>query len=180
MKTEKIISWILLVVMIAAAFLFGAYRGWKSEYEAVEAGRADLLSAYTVRKETARNVLTVAERYLQKGDEALEKVRADWTALSAKNAPLSAMAGATAALQGDADMLLEKLRELPALQADDRDSMYAATLLPQMLDTTAQAVQTAENTYRGIADEYNDRFHRFYISSFLAGLFGYRTAETLD
>ena len=180
MKTEKIISWVLLVVMIIGALLFGAYRGWTGEYADVTKAAASLREAYTARMETAYNVLTVAKRHLPAGSERIAAVSGDHAAFSGRQASLADLHRASEKLTADAAEVSTELRGQESLQADERDSMYASQLLPQMLDSTENLVRAEEKVYSEMTGDYNARFDKYRISSFLAGLFGVSRAETLD
>lgn len=55
--------------------------------------------------------------------------------------------------EADAEALLERLCVQPSLQADERDSMYANSMLPQALEQSARMTEQAE--YNRQAAEFN-------------------------
>ena len=178
MKAEKVISWVVLIVLIAGAFLYGAYREWNGRSREVDVCRAALKEAYTARREAAYNLLTVAKRHLNGENEAVLAVQEDWRQLG--ETALSAASRGSQALTGDAQNLFAAVQETESLQTDERDKAYILQLLPQMMESAGIRVSSEEAAYREAADDYNASFDKYFISSFLATLFGMDRAPGLS
>ena len=170
---------VLLIAMIVFSVCFGAYRGWSGERARVEETRAGLETMLQARVEAAYNLLAVAgrETYTKNADaeylDAVSRVKADKDVLES-SAPLRDKAEANENLTVDAQALLQHLAALPAVQADERDRMYAESYLPQMMEQSGEKTVSAQ--YNSAAAEFNKKFNGTF-SGMIARVLGIRPAE---
>ena len=170
---------VLLIAMIVFSVCFGAYRGWSGERARVEETRAGLETMLQARVEAAYNLLAVAgrETYTKNADaeylDAVSRVKADKDVLES-SAPLRDKAEANENLTVDAQALLQRLAALPAVQADERDRMYAESYLPQMMEQSGEKTVSAQ--YNSAAAEFNKKFNGTF-SGMIARVLGIRPAE---
>ncbi|MBO4926239.1 MAG: hypothetical protein J5472_07140 [Clostridia bacterium] len=170
---------VLLILLIVFAVCFGAYRGWSGERARVEETYAGLETMMQARVEAAYNLLAVAgrEQYVKTADEgfldAVNRVKADKDVLEG-SASLREKAEANENLTVDAQALLQRLAALPAVQADERDRMYAESYLPQMMEQSGE--KTAGAQYNSAAAEFNKKINSTF-SGMIARILGIRPAE---
>ena len=174
MKLRTGTAILLMVILVVLSVGFGAYRGWSQERAKVEETSAGLESMLRTRVESAYNVLAVASRHLDAGDEALSRVVRDRDALENASAAMAQRSQANDALTRDVNALLEKLSALPTVQSDSRDSWYVSQYLPQMMAQSEE--KTVGANYNSAAREFNQKLNSTF-SGFLAKLMGIRPAE---
>lgn len=177
MKFRPVLAFLAMLVLIVGATVYGAYRGWSREFDAVQEMSGSIDRMLASRVETANNILAVAARHLPAGDEAVAALKADRDALSGDD-KLSKKAAANTRLTDDAQAVLDKLRALPAVQNDKRDLMYAQSLLPQMLSESGEL--TAQNDYNRAARSFNERLDGSLFSGRIARLCGVHRADVFD
>ncbi|MBQ8081818.1 MAG: hypothetical protein IJ240_07960 [Clostridia bacterium] len=176
-KAEKLWSWIILIVLIIFSLVWGAYKGWTGERADVDASCAVLEEALETRAEVASNILTVAKRHLPEDNALMQRLAAEKITLASRTLSLAEKSAGNQSLETDARALLTQLRQIDSVTRDERDMMYAEKLLPQMLDTSYEYVREAENAYLSYAEDYNQRFDRYFFSSFIARFIGVDHAE---
>lgn len=172
-RSTAVMAFVLMIVLIGASLLWGAYRGWSTERKQVETSMGTLEDVLSARREVGANILTVARRHLPAGDPLLLSVQEALNGI-AQTGSLSQRARANQTLQEGMDGLLAELRQLPSLMADERDSMYVNQLLPQAMEQSAHLTEQAEYNLQA------ERFNRDFTNSFsgrLARLLGVRPAE---
>ena len=173
MKLRTGTAFLLMVILVVLSVGFGAYRGWSQERAKVEETSAGLESMLRTRVESAYNVLAVARRHLDAGDEAMRRVASDRDSLE-NAAAMAQRSQANDARTQDVNALLEKLSALPTVQSDSRDSWYVSQYLPQMMAQSEE--KTAGANYNSAARELNLKLNSTF-SGFLAKLMGIRPAE---
>ena len=173
MKLRTGTAFLLMVILVVLSVGFGAYRGWSQERAKVEETSAGLESMLRTRVESAYNVLAVARRHLDAGDEAMRRVASDRDSLE-NAAAMAQRSQANDALTQDVNALLEKLSALPTVQSDSRDSWYVSQYLPQMMAQSEE--KTVGANYNSAAREFNQKLNSTF-SGFLAKLMGIRPAE---
>lgn len=171
--STAVLSTVLLFIMLAAAVLWGAYRGWQQERTQVEQSIQGLHEMLSARREVAHNVLTVADRHLPKDDALVAALRQDTQAMARRNT-LSQSAALNARVERQAREVLQALSQLTTVREDDRDLMYVSAMLPQALEQTAKLTEQA--AYNQLAEDYNTRKARS-LSGRLAGMLGVQDAE---
>ncbi len=168
----------IMVILMAAGVVIGAYRGWSSERALVNETRAGLESMLQTRVESAYNVLAVAKRHLPEDDEAYLRVVRDRNDLEGGSNPawdnLSQKAKANDALTVDAAALLDKLAQLDSVKKDSRDNMYVTSYLPQMLAQSEQ--KTAGAAYNEAAADFNGRMNKTFSGWLARMLLGIKPA----
>lgn len=167
------LAFFLMLLMVLAAVLWGACKGWASERAQVEAAQGSLTEMLSARREVITNILTVAGRHLPAEDEQLAGLRADRDLL-VSGADLARRAAAHERLTRAAGELMARLAALPSVQADARDSMYVRSMLPQALEQSQSLVQEA--AYNQRASDFNQRLGASF-SGRLASLLGVRPAQ---
>jgi len=155
-KINAVLAFAVMLVFLAAAVMWGAYKGWAGERRQVESSMNTLYEMLGARREIGNNILTVAQRHLQKEDALVRSLREDIAELN-KNSDFDVLAKANARFERDAKALLEYLSRQPSLQADERDSMYALQMLPQALEESARMTEQAE--YNQQAAAYNQNMN---------------------
>ncbi len=169
----------IMVILMAAGVVIGAYRGWSSERALVNETRAGLESMLQTRVESAYNVLAVAKRHLPEDDEAYKRVVRDRNDLEGGSNPawdnLSQKATANEALTRDAAALLNKLAEMDSVKRDSRDNMYVTSYLPQMLAQSEE--KTAGAVYNQAAAEFNSRIKGTFSGLLARTLLGFKLAH---
>lgn len=175
MKSTKAIVITFSILLIVAGLFVGAYRGWNAERAEVSAAYQSLEEMLVTRAETAANILTVASRHLDAGDEQMKAVAAERDTLKNKNKGMKEKADANARLSADANALLQKLTALDTVKNDARDNMYVTAMLPQMLDDSGKYI--AQTAYNQAAQAFNKRFGDNFISGTLARVLGIKPAQ---
>lgn len=165
----RIFSILFLVLCIAFSFIFGAHQGWQKDYADVEEALSSLDHQLNTRVETACNILTVALRHVDRDDAAVVSLTQIRDKLRS-NAGLTEKAHANEQMTLEAEALLKRLASLESVQTDDRDNMYITSMLPRMLSESA--AHTAQSAYNAAARDFNTRFSKNSISSFIAAQFG--------
>ena len=171
----RILSLVLCAALILFAFVHGALRGWQQDYAQVESTFSSLRAHLGTRVETACNILTVARRHLPKEDERMAALQRTKDELSA--AQLNTQFAANSRLDAEAREILSALAELQSVQDDPRDLMYVSSMLPQMLQESA--AQSAQSAYHAAALDFNARFEKNKVSSFIVRLFGIDAFDVL-
>lgn len=167
-------AFVLMIVLCAAAVLFGAFRGWTMEKQQVLDSRAGLESMLHTRVESAYNLLTVASRHMEKTDPLMLRVLSCRETLESGSVSLPQKAAASEALSRDGRALLEALKLLPDVQSDARDLMYVQDYLPQMLAESEE--KTAGAVYNTAAGDFNARLNSAF-SGRIARMLGVTPAE---
>ena len=173
MKLKTGTAALIMVVLVVFSIGFGAYRGWRTERALVNETYAGLENMLQSRVETAHNLLTVAGRHVDAGDELVQRIAAQRDILAGKG-KLKEKAAANEQLTRDAAALLDQLAALPSVQGDSRDKMYVESYLPQMLAESES--MTAKASYNTAAREFNDSLKGSF-SGFLARLMKIGPAE---
>lgn len=172
-RSTAVLAFVLMIALIGASLLWGAYKGWSAERRQVETSMGTLEEVLSARREVGANILTVARRHLPASDPLLVSLQAALTDLNQSSA-LTRRAQANETLQSGMKNLLDELRQLPSLSADERDSMYVNQLLPQAMEQSARMTEQAEYNLQA------ERFNRSFDTSFsgrLARLLGVERAE---
>lgn len=171
------IAFVLMLLMLTGALLFGANKHWKGERAIVEAEATGALKAIDVRVETAHNLLTVAYRHLPKDDALITAVGGGLAVMKNSALPLADRVAACDAFITDAQALLAVLAQQESVIADSRDHMYATLMLPQTVEMCEE--RTMLDTYDYYAAEFNEGLYGSF-SGWLARLSGVEPAERLD
>ena len=174
MKLRSGMAFALMIVLIAGSVVYGAYKGWNKEIKPVQETYAGLESMLQTRIESAYNVLAVARRHVAETNEAYRKVNEDRERLEDSRASLSEKAAANESLALDAAALLDELKNMDSVRADERDRMYVESYLPQMLAQSEE--KTASAVYNQAAADFNSRLNRTF-SGLIAKLIGVKPAE---
>ncbi len=177
MKLKTGTAFAIMVVLIIASVLFGAYKGWSGEKAHVDATYAGLESMLQTRVETAYNILSVAKRHLSDTDEGYLRVVMDRDEIDNQYNDLSRKAKANDALTKDAAALLAQLKAMESVQKDSRDKMYVESYLPQMLAESEE--RTVGAVYNQAAANFNNRINGTF-SGFLAKLMGIKPASVFS
>lgn len=172
-RSTAVMAFVLMIVLIGASLLWGAYKGWSAERQQVETCMGTLEEVLDARREVGFNILTVARRHLPAEHPMLLSLQTALADLSQAES-LSQRAHANESLQADMKSLLEELKQLPSLTADERDSMYVNQLLPQAMEQSARMTEQAE--YNLQAERFNRGFDTSFSGS-LARLLGVKRAE---
>lgn len=151
-KIHAVFAFIIMLVLLSVAVMWGAYAGWSAERSQVESSMDTLYEMLGARQEIGNNILTVAQRHLQKEDALLRSLREDIAELG-KSSDFETLAAVNVRFEQDARALLKRMGELPSLKADERDSMYAMQMLPQALEQSARMTEQAD--YNLQAEEFN-------------------------
>lgn len=152
-KARLVLAFLAMLLMLAAAFAIGTYRGFDSDRLQMEVTLQSLSHVLQSRIEMGNNVLTLAKRHPQADALLVQKLQDDIAGLSAPGLPERAIANNS--LGKNALALLSQLASLPSVKADGRDLGYATSLLPQGL---AQSAQWADaGRYNDAATEFNLR-----------------------
>lgn len=147
---------IIMLVLITAAFMIGAWRGFASDRAQVQMALTSLDTVFDSRAEMGNNLLLVARRHVGAEDPLVKAVQSDVAALSS-GAPLMDKAAANERLTQDADNLLNRLESMDSVQADARDRGYVTGLLPRGLEQSAQWADAGK--YKKAAIEFNERLN---------------------
>ena len=174
MKLRTGTAFLLMMILVVLSVGFGAYRGWSQERAKVEETRVGLESMLRTRVESAYNVLAVARRHLNAGDEALRQVERLRDCLENDSASLAEKARANAQLTQDVNALFTRLSAMDSVQADSWDQWYVDSYLPQMMEQSEE--KTASATYNSAAEDFNARLNGTF-SGWLARLLGIKPAE---
>ncbi|MBR6525458.1 MAG: hypothetical protein IKT57_05760 [Clostridia bacterium] len=166
---SRTLSILFLVLCIAFALIYGAQQGWQKDYAAVEEVLSSLDQHLNTRVETACNILTVALRHTDRDDASVASLTQIRDTLRS-DASLADKARANEQMTLEAENLLKRLASLESVQDDDRDSMYVNSMLPRMLSESA--AYAAQSEYNTAARDFNARFSKNTISSFIAAQFG--------
>lgn len=172
-KINAVLAFIVMLVLLSAAVLWGAYKGWSSERSQVESSMNTLYDMLGARREIGNNILTVAKRHLSGEDALIRSLREDIKALE-KNDSFEVLAQSNERFERDAKALLSHLSTQLSLQADERDSMYAMQMLPQALQESARLTEQAE--YNRHAAAFNESM-KSRFSGRLAGILGIHKAQ---
>lgn len=173
MKGRAFLAFLVMLLLFAAAFGIGAYRGYLDEKLQVELALSSLNEVLTSRVEMGHNLLTVASRHLGDDEPLLASLREQIAILSG-TAGLNAKSKANAQLAGDSKALLAKLEGTESLQNDQRDYRYVTGLLPRGFEQSAQ--WTDEAAYNAAARDYNQRLLGT-VNGFAARMLGIEPAE---
>lgn len=153
-KINAVLAFVVMLVLLAVAVIWGAYEGWSGERRQVESSMNTLYEMLGARREIGNNILTVAQRHLQKEDALARSLREEIANLG-KNSDFEALADANARFERDAEALLDHLSRQPSLKADERDSMYALQMLPQALEQSSRMTEQAEYNQQAAAFNQN-------------------------
>lgn len=173
MKFRSGAAFMLMLFLVCAGLVIGAYKGWSGERAQVEQLQGSLESMIGTRVESAYNLLTVAQRHLPKEDARLAAVASDRDILEG-NAALPEKAAANTRLTQDGQALLDALAALSSVQQDDRDRMYVESYLPQMLEESEEKTTGAQ--YNLAAAQFNTNLRRSF-SGRLALALGVKAAQ---
>lgn len=171
------IAFVLMLLMLCCALLYGANRHWTGERAIVEAEATGALLAIDVRVETAHNLLTVAYRHLPKDDALCASVSGSLAVMKNTALPLAQRAAACEDFIRHAETLLSALAQKESVMGDSRDHMYATLMLPQAVETCED--YSALATYDHYAAEFNDGLYGSF-SGLLARISGVDAAERLN
>lgn len=172
-SSAAVLSTVLMLVMLVAAVVWGAHKGWRQERAQVEQSIVGLEEMLAARREVAHNLLTVASRHLPASDARVAELRRDAEDMGRKNT-LTESAVLNNRVEQKAQEILDVLLQTDSVRADDRDLMYVSALLPQALEQTARLTEQA--AYNQLAEGFNQR-KRQSISGRLAGMLGIEDAE---
>lgn len=172
-KSNAVLSFLLMLVLLAASISIGAYKGWSEKKAEVEQSMGSLFEMLIARREIGSNILSVAKRHLDSDDEMMKSLQKDIADL-AKNSSFSDLAKANERFDHDAAALLSHLSSQPSIQTDDRDLMYIEQMLPQALEKSARMTEQAE--YNQQALTFNQDMNKSY-SGRIAQLLGVKPAE---
>ena len=171
-KARAFLGFLAMLLLLAAAFVIGAYKAFNTERMQVELAGSGLSDVLGSRVEMGNNLLTVARRHPQADAALLEAVENDIRALGAGT--LQDKASANQRLSRDSSALLKNLEGLQSVQADSRDLSYVTGLLPRGL---AQSAQWADaERYNSAASQFNQRLGGG-LNGWVARLLGIRPAE---
>lgn len=153
-KVNAVLAFGIMMVMLVAAVVWGACKGWAGERLQIEQSMDTLYEILNARREIGNNILTVAQRHLQKEDALLRTLRDDMNQME-KNSDFDTLARVNADFERDASALLQHVSMQPSLKADERDSMYILQMLPQALNESARMTEQVE--YNEQAEGFNQR-----------------------
>ncbi len=153
-KTAIVTAFVLMVCMMAVAVGWGAYKGWRAERDDILDISASLSEVLQAKAGIGHNILTVAGRHLPEDDPRIVMLKRDVALLSTDN-KLEQLAAANDDFDVSARAVLSALTDLPSVQKDNRDMMYAAQMLPHALDTCAAWAE--DETYNKAAAGFNRR-----------------------
>lgn len=171
------IAFVLMLLMLSCALLYGAGKHWRGERAIVEVEAYMLEEAMDVRTETAYNLLTVAYRHMQKDDALCTAVSGNLSVMKNTALPLADRAAACEDFIKNAEALLAALAQKESVIADSRDHMYATLMLPQAVETCQD--YSALAAYDRYAEEFNDGLNGSF-SGLLARISGVDAAERLN
>lgn len=166
-------AFIMMLVLLAAAFAIGAYRGFQEDKAQVETALTSLNAVFTTRAEMGNNLLVVARRHTNQNEPLVKAVQADVSALSSGGS-LPEKAAANERLSQDAQALLQLLGNKDSVKADARDLGYVNGLLPRGLEQSAQWADAGK--YKKAVEEFNQRLNG-QLRGRAAKLLGVREAE---
>lgn len=170
-KSTAVFTTLLMLVLVIAAMAWGAWKGWDGERAQLDSQLGGLEDMLEARQEVASNILTVAARHLGQEDAQFKALQANLAAM--RTGSISMRSQGNARMEQAASSVLDTLRATPSVQADERDSMYVESMLPQALEQSARLTdQTAYNT---LAIDYNQR-KASSLSGRLATLLGVQDA----
>ena len=177
MKTafKLFISFLVMLLMMLAAFAIGSYRGFTEEKLQVDLALGSLSDVMNTRIEMANNLLTVAKRHLPQDDELILKVRQDILDLSGES--LTRKAQANERLGDNSELLLNRLETLDSVIADSRDYSYVTGYLPRGFEQSAQWADAG--LYNSAARKYNDEL-KGSLNGQVAMLLGVPAAELFE
>lgn len=170
------LAFLAMLLMLAAAFAIGSYRSYLNEKLQVELALGSLNDVLTSRVEMGNNLLTVAQRHLDREDPLLVTVRADIAKLDA-SLSLDTRAAANEELTVHSGRLLDTLAGLPSVLEDKRDLGYVSGLLPRGFEQTAQWADAGK--YNSAARQFNERLST-RLNGKIAGLLGIEPAEVFE
>lgn len=166
-KARLVLALLAMLVMMAAAFGIGAYKGFYAEKVQVELALSSLSDLMATRIEMGQNLLVVARRHLETKDSLLAQVQQDLAALDDYDS-LDAMDQANQNLSLHSKELLAKLEGLQSVKNDQRDLGYVTGLLPRGFELSAKWADAS--SYNEAARAFNQR---------LTGTIGGRLARVL-
>lgn len=175
-SVRNALAFAAMLLMLAAAFGIGSYRSYLDEKLQVEMALGSLNDVLASRVEMGHNLLTVAQRHLDREDPLLVTVRADIAALNAPGS-LAERAAANEQLTTHSAQLLSRLAGLQSVQDDRRDLGYVQGLLPRGFEQTAQWADAEK--YNSAAVRFNERLAG-NLNGRLAGLLGIEPAEVFE
>lgn len=170
------IAFALMLVMLCCSLLYGAHKHWRDEQVNMIRQTQALEAELSVRAETAHNLLTVAYRHLSKDDALCVAVKDAAAALCDTALPLAERMDACTLLTEKAQSLLSAVSSLDSVQADSREQMYAALILPQAVEQFSD--MSAFSAYETAVNDYNAGL-KGSVSGILAQVLGYREAPEL-
>ena len=172
-KSNAVLAFLIMLVLLSASISLGAYRSWSAQKEEVEQSKGSLFEMLTARREIGSNILSVARRHLPKDDEKIISLQKDVDDL-ARNSSFPQLAKANERFENDAVNMLDKLKSLSSVQADVRDLMYVEQMLPQALEKSARMTEQADYNQQALTfnTDMNKRF-----SGKVAQLLGIKPAE---
>lgn len=173
---RAVLAFLAMLVMLAAAFAIGSYRGYLNEKLNVEMASGSLDEVLDARIEMGNNLLTVASRHVSQDDPLLVSIQKQLHALKGEGS-ISEKSAANEVLGQDGKALLTQLESLPSVQNDARDLRYVTGLLPRGFEQSEQWAD-AQN-YNAAAAAFNDRLNGT-INGYVARLLGIQPAELFE
>ena len=173
MRGRVFLAFLLMLLLMAAAFGIGAYRAHFNERIRIDQALESLKEVLTARIEMGNNLLTVAGRHLDASDPMIISIRAQIGILSGQ-ASLSEKAAANQQLTIDSKALLDILEHTASVIQDGRDLNYVTGLLPRGFEQSAQWADAS--AYNTAARAFNDRLNSSF-SGRIAQFLGVEKAE---
>lgn len=173
MKSKAVLAFIVMVILMVAAFAIGSYRVYFDERVQVELALGSLSDLLAARIEMGHNLLTVAKRHLKEDDSLLRAVIQDMDVLDSADT-LNEIAAANEKLSKDSKALLDHLQTVHSVIQDERDFRYVTGLLPRGFEQSAQWADAKQ--YNEAASEFNTRLNHT-VNGQVARLLGVDEAE---
>lgn len=172
-KARLVLALLAMLLMMAAAFGIGAYKGFYAEKVQVELALSSLSDLMATRIEMGQNLLVVARRHLDPQDSQLLTLQQDLAALADYDS-LNAMAQANQDLSLHSKELLARLEGMQSVKSDQRDLGYVTGLLPRGFELSAKWADAS--SYNEAARAFNQRLTAT-LNGRLAGVLGVEQAE---
>jgi hypothetical protein len=154
MRGRVFLAFLLMLLLMAAAFGIGAYRAHFDEKVKIDQTLGSLNEVLTARIEMGNNLLTVAGRHLDAEEPLIISIRTQLANLSGQ-VSLSEKAAANRQLTIDSKALLDVLEHTASVIQDGRDLNYVTGLLPRGFEQSAQWADAS--VYNTAAKAFNDR-----------------------
>ena len=174
---NKKIAWAVLAVSVVFSLLFGGYRSLSSEYrqaerifyDGVEGDGVGILSDLSAREDAAYNLATIAKRYLDEDDPAIQAVLDARSKLGAASSISERYTFNEALTEAVNDLSLQ----LEGCSLSEKDESYRAGLMAEL---KSRQMSIGYDGYNAAAAEYKS-LTKSFPASLIAGIFGIDSLE---